>query len=127
MKRLLLAVLFLLPGLALGQGLSGPSAVGPGGATSKAIAFPTKCDSSGSPGAATCQAPAGQAAIAASASSVVITNALVSTTSIVIATLQATDSTCTSIKSIVPTAGSFTITANATCTAAAKVGWIVFR
>lgn len=124
---LVAGLILLVPALALGQVLSAPSAVGPSGATTKPIAFPTKCDSSGSPGNATCQAPAGQAAIAASASTITITNGLVTPTSIVTATLQRVDATCTVVGAVVPAAGSFTINVNASCTVATKVGWIVFR
>jgi hypothetical protein len=75
-------------------------------------------DNTGTPGAATINKPAGRVAIAATASSVTVTNSLVSATSIVLATLQTTDGTLTSIKSVVPGAGSFVITGNAAATAA---------
>jgi len=87
--------------------------------------YPLKCDSSGTPGAATCSQAAGQAAIAAAAASVVITNTLVTTASIVRATLQVQDTTCLYVRSVVPALGSFTINVNAACTAAAKVAWVL--
>lgn len=82
-------------------------------------------DSSGTPGAATINKPSGQASIAAGASSVVITNSTVTTASIIIVPLQATDATCTSVKSVVPASGSFTVNVNANCTAATKLGFVV--
>lgn len=82
-------------------------------------------DSSGTPGAATINKASGKVSIAASAASVVVTDSAVTASSIVTAVFQATDATCTFIKSVVPAAGSFTVTANANCTAAAKVGFIV--
>lgn len=89
------------------------------------VSFPSKCDSSGTPGAATCAQAAGQAAIAASASSVTITNSIVTTTSIIHATLQAQDTTCVAVKSVVPGSGTFTINTAATCTGNTKVGWSI--
>lgn len=84
-------------------------------------------DASGTPGAATINKPSGQVAIAAAAASVVVTNSLVSTTSIVLPVIQTADATLTFIKSCVPASGSFTITGNANATAATKVGFLVFN
>jgi hypothetical protein len=84
-------------------------------------------DSSGTPGAATVNKPSGQASIAIGTDSVVITNSLVTATSVVVAVLQFVDATLTQILSVVPGAGSFTVTGNANATAATKVGWIVFN
>lgn len=84
-------------------------------------------DSSGTPGAATVNKPSGQAAIAAAAGSVVITNSLAKTTSVITATLQATDTTCVAIKNVIPASGSFTINVNAACTGNTKVGWVLFN
>ena len=83
-------------------------------------------DSSGTPGAATINKPSGQVAVALGASSVVVTNSLVSTTSIVTAVIQQVDTTCTQLNNVVPAAGSFTINLNAVCAAATKVGFVVF-
>lgn len=87
------------------------------------VSFAGKCDSTGSPGAATCDQGAGRAAIAASAATITITDALVASTSIVVANLQANDGTCTSIKHVVPGSGSFVITTNAACTGNTNVAW----
>jgi hypothetical protein len=82
-------------------------------------------DASGTPGAATINQPIGQVAVAAAASSVVVTNSLVTTASVVVPVLQAIDATCTSILSVVPAAGSFTVTMNAVCTGNTKVGFLL--
>lgn len=84
-------------------------------------------NSTGTPGAATLNTPTGRSAFAAAASSLTITNSLVSATSIVWAVLQTADGTLTSILRVVPAAGSFTITGNAAATAATNVGWVVFN
>lgn len=86
---------------------------------------PDKCDSTGTPGAATCNTYAGRAAIAAAAASVVITDSLVTATSSVFAQLATADGTCFVVRRVVPAAGSFTITVDAACTAAANVAWEV--
>jgi hypothetical protein len=82
-------------------------------------------DSSGTPGAATINQPIGQVSVAASASSVVVTNSLVTTASVIIPVLQFADATCTQILSCVPGAGAFTITMDAACTANTKVGFVL--
>lgn len=76
-------------------------------------------------GAQTINKPTGSVKIAAGASSVVVTNSLVSAESIVIPVLMGTDATLTSILKCIPAAGSFTITGNANATAAVKVGFLV--
>lgn len=83
-------------------------------------------DSSGSPGAATINKPSGQVAVDSGASSVVVTNSLVSTTSVVWAVLQ-DDTDALTVRSVVPASGSFTINLSGTTTAARKVGFIVFN
>lgn len=82
-------------------------------------------DASGTPGAATMNAPRGKVAIAAAAASVVVTNSLVTATSQIVATLESADVTLLYIKSVVPGAGSFTITGNAAATAAANIKFMV--
>lgn len=85
-----------------------------------------KCDSTGTPGAATCDTYAGRAAVAIGAASVVITDSLVSATSSVFAQLASANATCLNVTTVVPAAGSFTISVNAACTvAAANVAWEV--
>lgn len=84
-------------------------------------------DTSGSPGAATINKSAGRAAIAAAASSVVITNSKVLATSVVMVSLEDGDTTATSIRVSAVSAGSFTVTANAAATAATKFRFAVIN
>ena len=87
--------------------------------------FLSSQDTSATPGAATVNHPSGKVAIAAGASSVVVTNSLVSATSIVTPVLQFVDATLTQILTVVPAAGSFTIRGNANATLATKVAFQV--
>jgi hypothetical protein len=86
--------------------------------------YPNGSDSSGSPGAATINAPSGISAIAASASSVVITNSAVSATDRILITPLDLDTTLLQFKAVAGS-GSFTVTGNATATATWKFGWLV--
>ena len=85
-------------------------------------------DSSGTPGAATQKTTRGRAAIAVGASSVVITNPLVTPTSTVLAVISqaAADATLTQILRVSCGAGTITITGNANATAATQVDWCLF-
>lgn len=78
-------------------------------------------------GAVVINKPAGSGNIAAAAASVVVTNPLVTANSLVLAWLMQTDATLTFIKSIIPGAGSFTITGNANATANCKFGFLVIN
>ena len=80
-------------------------------------------------GAQTVPVLSGKAAIAAGASSVVITNALVTAGSKVVADVaQATaDGTLLRVERVVPAAGSFTIYGTANATATTLIDWIVFN
>lgn len=82
-----------------------------------------------STGAQTMNVLTGKAAIAAGASSVVITNALVTAGSKVMAYVsQATaDGTLLRVERVVPAAGSFTIFGTANATATTLIDWIVFN
>ena len=84
-------------------------------------------DSSGTPGAATLNTVRGRCAIAIAASTVVITNSLVTTTSTVVPILESLDATLTTLLRVLPAAGSFTITGNGVATAPAIVRFIVFN
>lgn len=84
-------------------------------------------DASGTPGAATINKLAGKVAVAIGASSVTVTNSLVTTSSIVLASLQFVDATLTQILSVVPGSGSFTITGNANATDATKIAFVVIN
>jgi hypothetical protein len=78
-------------------------------------------------GAVTINKPAGSGNIALGASSVVVTNSLVTANSLVLAWLMANDGTLTSIKSVVPAGGSFTVTGNANATGNTKFGFLVIN
>jgi hypothetical protein len=91
------------------------------------IGRPQAAATTGAPGAATANVAAGRSAIASAAASVVITNSLVTATSRVYAQLQANDATATFIKSVIPAAGSFTVTVNAAATSTLPFAWEVFN
>ncbi|MFM9915277.1 MAG: hypothetical protein ACKVOX_05675 [Rhizobacter sp.] len=101
--------------------------IGGGG---REVAHPgNRIDSSAVPGAATQHgATMGRVAIAAGASSVVVTNRLVTTASTILAVISqsAADGTLTQILRVAPGAGSFTISGNANATAATQVDWCLF-
>lgn len=79
-----------------------------------------------SAGNVTLNKPAFQAQVDAAAASVVVTNSYVkSGSAVVLCSLQTTDATCTGLTSIVPGAGSVTVSVNAACTAATKVACLV--
>jgi hypothetical protein len=82
-------------------------------------------DASGTPGNATIHKASGKVAIAAGQGVVVVTNSLVTAASIVMATIQTADATLTFLKSVVPGAGTFTVTGNANATAATTVAFTV--
>lgn len=82
-------------------------------------------DSSAVPGAATINQPLMIVAVETSASSVVITDSLVTATTPVFCHAQQVDATCTSVVSTVPASGSFTVNMNGACTAATKVACLV--
>lgn len=82
--------------------------------------FLDRCDSTGSPGATTCNKAAFRVAIAAAASSVVVTNSLISATSGVLCNLQTSgNATLTHLFAVVPGTGGVTINGNAAAAASA--------
>lgn len=81
---------------------------------------------SGTTGAQTINRPSGTVNFAAGASSLVVTNSLCTTSSIVFAVVRTNDATAV-IKNVVPAAGSFTITLNAAATAETSVGFFVIN
>lgn len=83
-------------------------------------------DSSGTPGAATINKASGRSAVAALASSVVITSSVCTTTSIVLLSPEDIDTTLVQWK-VVPASGSFTVTGNATATADWKFRWAIIK
>lgn len=84
-------------------------------------------DSSGTPGNVTNSSPRGRVAVAAGASAVTVTSTLVAATSTVLAVVSSVDATLFEVLSVVPAAGSFTITCNAAATAATKVDFLVIN
>lgn len=79
----------------------------------------------GTTGAQTINKPAGSVNFAAAATTLVVTNSLVSTSSLVMVTVYGTDATATSAR-VTLASGSFTITLNAAATAETKVGfWVI--
>jgi hypothetical protein len=87
----------------------------------------TACDTTGSPGNATCNTPSGRSAIGAGSAVITITNSLVSTASIVFVQSENADATCTLLVRVTPAAGSFSIGYSANCTATQKVHWVVMN
>ena len=80
----------------------------------------------GTNGAQTINKPSGTVNFAAAANSLVVTNSLCTTSSIVFAVVRTNDSTAV-IKNVVPGAGSFTITLNANATVATSVGFLIIN
>lgn len=80
----------------------------------------------GTTGAQTINKPIGSVNFAASATSLVVTNALVSTNSVVVCTVATNDTTMKSVVAVAA-AGSFTITANAAATAETRVNFLVIN
>lgn len=81
----------------------------------------------GTTGAQTINRATGTVNFAAAATSLVVTNSLVTTSSIIFTAIRTADTTCTFVKSTVPAAGSFTITLNAGCAAETSVGFLVLN
>jgi hypothetical protein len=73
---------------------------------------PLFTDSTGTPGNVTNNSPRGRVALAAAASTIVVTNSLVTASSMVKCQLRATDGSATAITTVITAAGSFTITFN---------------
>jgi hypothetical protein len=82
-------------------------------------------DSTATPGNVTQHARKGRCAIPPGAASVVVTNRLVTATSIVTAVLQNVDTQLTHVMAVVPSGGSFTIRGNGPAAGAVNVGWLL--
>lgn len=80
----------------------------------------------GTTGAQTINRPSGTVNFAAAATSLVVTNSLCTTSSIVFATIRTNDATAV-IKNVVPGSGSFTINLNAAATAETSVGFLIIN
>ena len=81
---------------------------------------------SGTTGARTINRPSGTVNFAAGATSLVVTNSLCTTSSIVFAVVRTNDTTA-DIKNVVPGAGSFTINLGAAATAETSVGFFIIN
>lgn len=90
------------------------------------ISFWATNTATGTTGAQTISRPSGTVNFLAGTSSLVVTNTLVTTSSIVFAVVRTNDTTAT-IKNVVPGAGSFTITLTAAATAETSVGFFVIN
>jgi hypothetical protein len=89
------------------------------------FAQPGTNTAAGTTGAQTINKPTGVVNFAAGASTLVVTNSLATTTSVVMVTVYGTDATATSAR-VTRASGSFTITLNATATAETAVGfWVI--
>jgi len=86
--------------------------------------IPKTITAGGTTGAQTINKPTGAVNFAAGATTLVVTNSLVSSTSLVIVQVYGTDVTATTAR-VTLAAGSFTITLNAAATAETKVGFFV--
>ena len=90
------------------------------------ITYTATNTAAGTTGNQTINRPSGTVNIAAAGTTVTVTNSLVTTSSIVFATIRTNDSTAI-IKNVVPAAGSFTINLNAATTAETSVGFFVIN
>jgi hypothetical protein len=75
-------------------------------------------------GNVTSNAAVGTVNICDGSSSATVTNPTVTANSIIFPVMRTNDATCT-VKSVVPSAGSFIVTMNANCTAKTSIGWFV--
>jgi len=94
--------------------------------TTKSIALGKTVTAGGTTGAQTINKACGSVNFAASAASVVVTNSLVTTGSIIICTVGTNDSTMQSVKAVAA-AGSFTLFADAVPTSETRVNFLVIN
>ena len=90
------------------------------------IQFPSTNTAAGTTGNQTINKTSGTVNIAAAGTTVTVTNSLVTTSSIVFATIRTNDATAV-IKNVVPASGSFTINLNAATTAETSIGFFVIN
>ena len=95
-----------------------------GALTADAINLDKTVTAGGVVGAQTINKPAGTVNFAAAATSLVVTNSLVTTSSIIIAMVGTVDTTMKTVVAVAA-AGSFTLTANAAATAETRVNFLV--
>lgn len=107
----------LLPVLATSQTVSIPS-------TFNGTSYNRVITPGGTTGAQVINTTVGTVNFAAAASTLVVTNATANTTSIIFLAPMTNDATCKSFVAV-RAAGSFTLTANAACTAETAIGFLV--
>lgn len=90
------------------------------------IQFPSTVTAGGTTGNQTINKASGTVNFAAAATSLTVTNSLVTANSIVFAVVRTNDATAV-IKNVVPSSGSFVITLNAAATAETSVGFFVIN
>lgn len=90
------------------------------------LQLPKTSTAGGTTGAQTINKPAGSVNFAAAATSLVVTNSLVTTSSVIIATVATNDSTMKSVAAVAGS-GSFTLHANAAATAETRVSFLVIN
>lgn len=88
--------------------------------------FDSTVTAGGTTGAQTINKPSGTVNFATAASTLVVTNSLVTTNSIVLCVVRSNDATAV-LKNVIPASGSFTITLNAAATGECSVGFVVFN
>ncbi len=97
-----------------------------GSATLTTLNLDKTITAGGTTGAQTIDKPAGSVNFAALATSLVVTNSLAATSSVILATVATNDATMTSVQAVAG-AGSFTIYANAAATAETRVNFLVLN
>ena len=97
-----------------------------GSASLDALNLDKTITAGGTTGAQTIDKPAGSVNFAALATSLVVTNSLAATSSVILATVATNDATMTSVQAVAG-AGSFTIYANAAATAETRVNFLVLN
>lgn len=112
--------LSLIAGTPSGTGLAGRIFL------SAALQLPATNTTAGTTGNQTINKPSGTVNFATAASSLTVTNSLVTANSIVFAVVRTNDAAAV-IKNVVPTLGSFTITLNAAAGAETSVGFMVIN
>lgn len=88
--------------------------------------MPKTITAGGTTGAQTINKPQGSVNFAASAASLVVTNSLVTTSSVIVASVATNDATMKDVQAVAGS-GSFTLYPNAVPTAETRVNFIVFN
>lgn len=113
-------------GTMAGQNASAVAITGGTVAGLTSVSFDKTITAGGTTGAQTINKPAGSVNFAAAAASLVVTNSLVSASSVILATVATNDATMTSVQAVAGS-GSFTIYANVAATAETRVNFIVIN